>query len=274
MFQTYPAVSYLTNGAGHQYNGLTVEVKRRASTGLTYQLSYTLARDIGDVERGDGIENAYDRGRERGVWVDIPTHRVNGSLIWDVPVGKGKKVLANAGRGLNLLAGGWSMSAIYATRSGRFLTPLWTGPDPTGTAYTTSTSVPTATIRPNILRDGNLPSGQRAVTRWFDVDAFAAPGAYFGSSSNGVIKGPKSNVWDFGIFKAFPIREGLMVRWELTAVNVLNHPNYNDPAMIITAAGARGVIGGVGGLSNVSSAGSPLDPAGPRGLRMGLRIEF
>jgi hypothetical protein len=114
----------------------------------------------------------------------------------------------------------------------------------------------------------------RPVTRWFDSDAFAAPGAYFGSSANGVIKGPKSNVWDFGVFKAFPIREGLMVRWELTAVNLLNHPNYNDPTMNITAAGARGVIGGVGGLSNVSSAGSPLDPAGPRGLRMGLRIEF
>jgi hypothetical protein len=28
---------------------------------LTYQFGYTLARDIGDVERGETIENAYDR---------------------------------------------------------------------------------------------------------------------------------------------------------------------------------------------------------------------
>jgi hypothetical protein len=274
MFPAYPALNYLTNGAGHQYNGLTAEVKRRASTGLTYQLSYTLARDIGDVERGDSIENAYDRGRERGVWIDIPAHRVNGSLIWDLPVGKGKKTLGSAGRGLNLLVGGWSMSAIYSFRSGRFLTPTWSGPDPTGTAYASGTSIPTVTLRPNILRDPNLPSSQQAVNRWFDVDAFAAPGAYFGSSSIGVIKGPHTNVWDFGIFKAFPIREGLMVRWELTAVNLLNHPNYNDPSISISAAATKGVIGGVGGNSTVSGASSPLDPAGARGLRMGVRIEF
>ncbi|MDP2996391.1 MAG: carboxypeptidase-like regulatory domain-containing protein [Bryobacterales bacterium] len=274
MFPTYPAVNYQTNGAGHQYNAMTAEVKRRAASGLTYQLSYTLARDIGDAERNDLIENAYDRARDRGVWIDIPAHRVNGSLIWDLPVGKGKKVLANAGRGLNLLAGGWSMSAIYSTRSGRFLTPTWSGPDPTGTAYTSSASIPTVTLRPNILRDPNLPSSQQAVNRWFDVDAFAAPGAYFGSSSIGVIKGPKMTVWDFGIFKAFPIGERATVRWELTAVNLLNHPNYNDPSISISAAATRGVIGGVGGNSTVSGASAPLDPAGPRSLRMGLRIEF
>jgi hypothetical protein len=273
LFPQYPAINYLTNGAGHQYNALTAEVKRRTSAGLTYQLSYTLARDIGDVERGETIENAYDRLRDRTVWVDIPTHRVNGNVYWDLPIGTGKKILGGASRGLDMIAGGWSLALIYSYRSGRFLTPLWTGADPTGTAYTT-TAAPTVTIRPDILRDGNLPADQRTINRWFDLSAFAPPGAYFGTSSRGVIVGPNSNVWDAGIFKLFRIREQMTLRWEMTAVNMLNHPNYNDPAMTINQTGSNGVITGVGGNSNVSGAGGPLDPAGPRGFRMAVRFEF
>ena len=274
LFSQYPAITYLTNGAGHQYNALTAEIKRRTQVGLTYQLSYTLARDIGDVERAETIENAYDRARERTVWVDIPTHRLNGNLYWDLPIGTGKKVLGRASRALDLLAGGWSLALIYSYRSGRFLTPLWTGPDPTGTAYTTTASVPTVTIRPDVLRDGNLPADQRSINRWFDVSAFAPPGAYFGTSARGVIIGPNSNVWDAGVFKLFRIREGMTLRWEMTAVNMLNHPNYNDPSVTINQTGSNGVITGVGGNSNVSGAGSPLDPAGPRGFRTALRFEF
>ena len=50
-FPSYPAINYLTNGAGHQYNGFTAEMKRRGPAGLGYQLAYTLAKDIGDLER-------------------------------------------------------------------------------------------------------------------------------------------------------------------------------------------------------------------------------
>jgi len=69
-------------------------------------------------------------------------------------------------------------------------------------------------------------------------------------------------------------REHLRIRVELTAVNILNHPNYSDPNMNITQAGNVGVITGVGGASNVSGASSPLDPSGARAYRSGLRIEF
>ena len=101
--------------------------------GLTYQLSYTLARDIGDLERGESPENAYNRTRERAPWVDIPTHRISSNAIWDLPVGRGKHFLSGSNRWTNLIAGGWALSAIYSYHSGHFLTPLWTGADPTGT---------------------------------------------------------------------------------------------------------------------------------------------
>ena len=131
------------------------------------------------------------------------------------------------------------------------------------------------TIRPNCLGNPNLPDSQRTVNRWFDPSVFAAPSpGQFGTCGNGVIIGPALSVWDAGIFKAFPIKDRAMLRFETTAVNFLNHPNYNDPTVNISQAGNVGVISNVGGASNVSGASSPLDPSGARAFRMGLRIEF
>jgi hypothetical protein len=276
LFPTYPNINYLTNGAGHQYNAMTAEVKRRGGRGLTYQLSYTLSRDIGDLERGQSPENAYDRQRERGPWVDIPTHNLTGNVVWELPVGRGKRFLANASRPADLLLGHWAMATIYTFHSGRFLTPLWAGADPAGYAFTSNATPAQVTIRPNILANGNLPASQQSTTRWFDVSAFGPPSpGSFGTSGPGVIIGPHQNVFDFGLFKVIPAyKERVLVRLEITATNILNHPNYNDPAMNISQAASAGVISGVGGASNVSGAGSPLDPLGPRTFRTGLRIEF
>jgi hypothetical protein len=101
--------------------------------------------------------------------------------------------------------GGWEISTIFSYLSGQFLTPMWTGPDPTGTAYTTSRTAPNVTIRPDHLRDANLDSSQRSIDRWFDPSAFGPPQpGQFGSAAKGVIKGPSSNVWHAGLMKWIP----------------------------------------------------------------------
>src|SRR5690606_27204513 len=110
--------------------------------------------------------------------------------------------------------------------SGQFLTPLWTGPDPTGTEYTTSRTPPNVTIRPKHLRNGNLPEDQRSVSQWFDPAAFGAPSpGQFGTAAKNVIKGPGVNVWHVGFHKDFIFSEQTRLRWELTSTNFFNHPN-------------------------------------------------
>ena len=49
-YPNYPEIYYITNGAGHQYNGLTAEVKRQMVNGLYFQGSWTWARDIYDED--------------------------------------------------------------------------------------------------------------------------------------------------------------------------------------------------------------------------------
>ena len=181
-FPQYPAINYFTNGAGHQFHGFTFEVERRLAHGLQFQSSWAWARDIGDLERGQLLENPYDRERERSVAPDIPTHRFTTNWIYQLPFGKGRPYLNSVHPVVNAIVGGWDISGIYSYYSGQFLTALWTGPDPTGTAFTTSATRPNVTIRPDQLRDPNLPSDQQTVNRWFDAAAFA--GAAGGSLRN------------------------------------------------------------------------------------------
>jgi len=267
-FPNYPGVTFQTNGAGHQYHSMTLQAERHLAGGLYYQVSYVWARDIGDIDRGGSPENAYDRRRERSVSLDIPTHRPTANFIYELPFGKGKRWLSSAGRGLNAAVRGWEISGIYSFYSGQFLTPFWTGSDPTGTAFTASRTPAQVTIRPNHLRDANLPTSQRSTGRWFDPTAFAppTPGSY-GTAAKGVIKSPGSSTWNLGLNKWFALSERLKLNWELTATNVFNHPNYSNPDTNISQAAQVGVI------SNVTDV-SVLDQSGPRAFRAGLRLEW
>jgi hypothetical protein len=268
LYPRYPSINYVTNGAGHQFHSGTVEVHRRMLRGIYYQFSYSLARDIGDLERNESPENSYDRKRERGVWQDIPTHRVNGSFILELPVGRGRRWLSSAPRVAEFLLGGWELNGIYHYSSGEFLTPMWTGPDPTGTAYSASRTPAQVTMRPDILRNPNLAKGSRTVSRWFDTAAFTRPSdGAFGTSAKGVVFGTPVNVLHAGLAKRFLIREGVKLRFEINSMNFLNHPNYSNPVINITSLAQVGVISGIGGVST-------LDQVGARSFRAGLRLEW
>src|SRR5207245_1126647 len=161
--------------------------------------------------------NAYDRHRERADSLDTPRHRVTANTIFELPVGEGRRFGKGMGRTLNAILGGWESGIIFSFYSGQFLTPQWSGPDPTGTAFTSSRTPANVTIRPNMLHDPNLPSNQRTPDRWFDPSAFGPPDpGKFGSSANGVIVGPGNSVFDAGLAKRVSLTEKIRARFEIT----------------------------------------------------------
>ncbi len=270
LFPNYPAINLRTNGAGHQYHAMTVEAERRFSKGIAYQASWTWAKDIEDLNgfRLDSPENAYDRRRERGNSLDTPRHRVIANTIFELPFGAGKRYGNGAGRFVKAVIGNWESSWIFGYYSGQFLTPLWSGPDPTGTAFTGNRTPANVTIRPDVLRSPNLPSDQRTVSRWFDPAAFAAPQpGQFGTASTGTIVGPGNVVFDAGLAKHFRFHERIRLRLELTATNVFNHPNYGNPALNIANAATAGVI-------STGKDSSDLDQSGARSFRTAIRLEW
>ena len=121
----YPQFSDVTVEAAtlgnSNYHGLNVKVEKRLSHGLLFQGNYTWSRMIDDVESrnepggsaGSGAANFYDRREDRGLSGWSITHRVVFSSVWEVPVGKGRRL--DAGRFLNEVIGGWSTGYIAET---------------------------------------------------------------------------------------------------------------------------------------------------------------
>jgi hypothetical protein len=274
-FMNYPEIYYVTNGAGHQYNGLSVEALRYLANGLYTQASWTWARDRYDMDYNWDldpseytVENPLDRHRDVSVARNIPTHRFTTNFIYQLPFGRGRHWANNISRGVDLAIGGWEIGGIYNAVTGEFLTPFWTGPDPTGTAYTDGDPAE-VTRRPDLIGNPNLPQSERTVNRWFDASAFAPPAlGQFGTSSRGVIRGPGVNVWHLGVYKNFVFGEKApRLRWEFTATNAFNHPNWSNPYTNISDSSTVGTIDSVGGVSG-------YDQGGARTLRMGLRLEW
>ncbi len=268
-FPQYGSIYYRTDGAGHQYDALVAEVKRSFAKGFQGQFNYTLARDRGDeATRWAYIENPFDRQRDTGPIYAIPTHRAVSNFVYELPVGKGKHFGGTMSRVANLLVGGWTLSSVFIYDGGRHLTPYWTGPDPTGTAWTDSETRPYVTIRPDVVGDPNLPASQRSTQDWFNVGAFTAPQpGHFGTAKVGSIIGPSEWFCNAGLQKDFTFAEKApKFVFEITARNIMNHPNYSDPDTNISNVGSAGHIWWAGGHGDES--------ANPREIRFRFTVEW
>jgi hypothetical protein len=266
-FQNYPSILFGDNGSGHQYHGFSIEVERRMKKGFAYQAYYTLARDIGDLEHNESPEDAYNRRRERAAWGALPTHRFSANSIIELPFGKGRMWMNNANWLADGILGGWLLSGIYNYERGNFITPSWTGADPTGTRFAAGGQRAVVTLRPDQLRDPNLDNP--TIARWFDVSAFAAPPiGRFGTSAKGVIISTPINVFHASLAKNFTFRERLRIKLEALGTNVLNHPNYAPPNTSITAGVAAGTV------TAVIDRNLKFDSANTREFQLQLRVEW
>jgi hypothetical protein len=150
------------------------------------------------------------------------THNAVISYIYDLPFGAGRRFLGDARGVVNQLLGGWQVNGITSFRSGAALSL---------TSPVSNNRGNRAGNRPDRIGDGNLPTGERNVERWFDMTAFKDPvlGTY-GNSGDGIIRGPGLANWDVSVFKNFRFREAmtLQFRWEM--FNAFNQVNLMNPA--------------------------------------------
>jgi hypothetical protein len=89
--------------------------------------------------------------------------------------------------------------------------------------------------RPNVLRNPNLPVGQRTVDKWFDTSAFVLPDPYtFGNAGAFIVEDDGRQVLDISIAKRFSLVEThtLEVRGEF--FNFPNHPNFGSANTVLT----------------------------------------
>jgi hypothetical protein len=168
-------------------------------------------------------------------------------------------------------------------QTGPFLTPTFSGGDPSGT-----NAPRRGTQRPDRVgaATGELAEPDR--TRWLDRSAFVCPGRVpgaadqfncsvgvlpgrdiapigrFGNSGVGIAVGPGTFSWNAGMRKSFVLAERLKMRLEGTFTNVPNWTNLGDPISNINDNNFGRITGTRGGS----------DFGGNRTGQVSLRLEF
>jgi hypothetical protein len=112
----------MTNYSNANYNAVQVDYRRTFATGYQIQANYTYSKVLSDAA-GDAqtrFEPFLDLANapiERARTPFDLTHSFKVNGVWDLPVGRGKRVeISNAV--LNHIAGGWSLSGFMTWRSG------------------------------------------------------------------------------------------------------------------------------------------------------------
>jgi len=122
-------------------NGIQLELERRYSKGFAYQVFYVMDNNI--MAGGGGYSgtspipevnqfmpgevptdiNARNKLLNKQRDTSIPHHRVRWNFLVDLPLGRGKPVLGNAGSWLNRLVGGWQVAGMGSLGSTYFALP-------------------------------------------------------------------------------------------------------------------------------------------------------
>lgn len=224
LLRPYPhfgSMTTVTADGWSWYHALIVRAEKRFSRGYTMQMSYTWAKAMEAVE----YLNASDTAPSYVISANDRTHNLSVSGVAELPFGKGKRYL-NHHRLLDVAAGGWSFQGIYQFASG---TPLGFG----------------NAIFTGNLQDIALPSAQRTVDRWFNVDAGFERNAARQLASNirtfplrfSGIRSDGWNIFNLSAFKNFRITERIGLEFRAEAIDAMNHPLFAAPNTTPTSGG-------------------------------------
>src|SRR5262249_6934189 len=145
-------------------------------------------------------------------------HRWTFSSVWDAPFGAGRRWGSDL-KGLpQTLLGGWSVSVISITQTGR----------PLNVSLSANISgSQSAADRPNAVAGADWRPVDQRPDHWIDPAAFTmpAPGT-FGTLGRNTARGPGIQNVDVALAKTQNLREDVRLQFRVELFNVLNHPNF------------------------------------------------
>jgi hypothetical protein len=256
-FPNWGIVNNRNSTANSLYNAFQLEANRRFRNGLSFNSTYTLAKNTADnqahqesfADENGGSRATYgdDRSIDYGEVYGTRRHRWVTTALYDLPFGKGRTFGHDWGTAVNTVLGGWRLSNIFLLSSGAFVTPFFDGGDPSGTGSGTIDGRDQYPDR--VSGVSTVPANQNA-NNFVNTAAFTCPGVSgwipgtacnigagsgsplpigrFGTSRPGVVTGPGIVNLSTGLSKEFAITERFRLKAGATFTNILNHPNLAD----------------------------------------------
>lgn len=252
-YSQFVNTNFWRNDGSSNYDALQFHANRKMGD-FQFDAHYTLSNNMSNFLnlQDPYAPLAWNResfnSRHRGVF----------SATWFIPIGRGKKALANAPGAVDAVLGGWQLGWITYLQSGQYFSPSFSGADPSNTN--------TFGGRPDRIGDGNLDPGSREITRWFDASAFTAPPAgRFGNAGMNILEGPGWNVHHLNLIKKFNVTERVGLVLQGLFQNVFNHPHYRFPNANITQASR---------VAQVTATRASREKDAKREVFLRIRIEF
>ena len=231
-FANYSFIQISFNGGWTNYHGLQTKLERRFSNGLYVLNSFTwskatdnvaghLEANFGDNSRGNIANLRADKGLSN---YDQPFNNTT-SIVYDLPVGKGRKYLSKSNPVLDGVLGGWRLTLINVMTSGLPVNLTYSP----SSAFVVGSSL---TYRPNL-------TGQQLYNNTGDPNNYLNPLAVtvptdrsqpFGTAGRNIIRSPSFYQSDLGVHKAFPLwSEATRLEFRMEAFNLLNKTNFLAP---------------------------------------------
>lgn len=275
-YPQYNIISSQENWAFSNYQSLELQATHRLSAGLYFEATYDWAKDLSDAggdnpsgygteAGGSSVDDRFNLRDDRGNDAGPRRQRFLATALYQLPFGHGRKFLANSNNFVNGVLGGWQLSAILLDQSGPFTTAIDSN---VGLSVSNLNELYRyGQIKPDQIASCNI-SNPGPNASWFNINAFVntPQGAgRIGNEGVGNCVGPPTNTLSAGLSKTFGIFERLRMRFEATYTNVLNHPNFLQPAsMDISSPSTFGIT------QTVQSA----ENGGNRVGQLSLRMDF
>ena len=110
------------HGGHSSYHSLILKASRRYQNGLAFEWNYVLSKLLTDTDNqveGNGTtQDQYNRRLEKSIGEYDQTHALKLSTVYDLPFGRGRRLMGSSSRLVHAVIGGWRFGLIATYQSG------------------------------------------------------------------------------------------------------------------------------------------------------------
>lgn len=244
----FGVISTAFNRAGSNYHAFQWKVERRSTNDLSLLNSFTWSKAIdnaaGSLEDPNGNrgnpQSILNLNNDRGL--SAFDQRINNvtSVVWNVPVGRGRHFGSGMTSAMDALLGGWQVTFINTLSSGAPVNLLYDPSDDFRVTAALPSHEGGVSFRPNLIGDGSTrpPDDQLSVDNFLNKENIVAPtdpSMPFGTAGRNIARTEGFYQLDLSLVKNFNLpffplnSEEARMEFRADFFNLLNQTNFRAP---------------------------------------------
>jgi hypothetical protein len=285
--QQFSTITYLDNSGASNYHAAQFTLRKRFATGLGMSAAYTFGKSIDNqsvdpvgASSGGGLSTTNSRTptdirnfREERARSDFDRRHVfTMTSSWEVPVGKGRRFLADSPGIVKNILGDWSINGIFNAMSGEPFS-VRSGARTSNAGHESRAAVlnfvePQLQDLPNVRGPVLFPNSSN----------FALPQPGTNGAGRNIFTAPGYWNLDLSFIKYFNLTERVRLQFRTEMFNALNHPNFDNPRD--ASVGSPSILSSVFAQTCCATVAPPSTQTiiqtgeSSRVIQFGLKIQF